>query len=44
MSVHRWLAARRDFEKYLDLQPDAPDREEILNRIRELQRRVALAN
>jgi regulator of sirC expression with transglutaminase-like and TPR domain len=44
MAVHRWLAARRDFEKYLDLQPDAPDRAEILDRIHELQRRVALAN
>jgi predicted RNA polymerase sigma factor len=44
MGVHRWLAARRDFEKYLELQPDAPDRNGLLDRIRELQRRVAAAN
>jgi regulator of sirC expression with transglutaminase-like and TPR domain len=44
MAVHRWLAARRDFEKYLGLEPEAPDRSEILGHIRELQRRVALAN
>jgi hypothetical protein len=44
MAVHRWVAARRDFEKYLEMQPDAPDRSEMLDRIRELQRRVALAN
>jgi regulator of sirC expression with transglutaminase-like and TPR domain len=44
MTIHRWLAARRDFEKYLEMQPNAPDREEILDRIRELQKRVALAN
>jgi regulator of sirC expression with transglutaminase-like and TPR domain len=44
MTVQRWLAARRDFEKYLELQPDAPDRDEVVDRIRDLQKRVALAN
>jgi regulator of sirC expression with transglutaminase-like and TPR domain len=38
MEVQRWQAARRDLEKYLAMQPEAADRDEVLRLIRWLVR------
>jgi regulator of sirC expression with transglutaminase-like and TPR domain len=44
MAIHRWMAARRDFEKYLAMEPEASDRDNVLSQIRSIQQRIALAN
>jgi regulator of sirC expression with transglutaminase-like and TPR domain len=44
VELNRWPAARRDFEKYLALEPEAPDREEIVKQIQAIQRRSARLN
>ncbi|HEX5431286.1 MAG TPA: transglutaminase-like domain-containing protein [Bryobacteraceae bacterium] len=44
VETHRWQAARRDFEKYLAMEPGAEDREEILDHIRSIQRLIAQVN
>jgi regulator of sirC expression with transglutaminase-like and TPR domain len=38
MEMHRGEAARRDFERYLTLEPKAPDRDEVAAQIRWLSR------
>jgi regulator of sirC expression with transglutaminase-like and TPR domain len=44
MAAGRWQAARRDFEKYLEMWLEAPDRDEIRENIRAIQRRIAMVN
>jgi regulator of sirC expression with transglutaminase-like and TPR domain len=44
MGIRKWMAARRDFEKYLELEPDAHDREDVMSQIRSIQQRIALVN
>src|SRR5580704_4044322 len=38
MEVERWQAARQDFETYLSMSPDAPDRELVVRQIQWLAR------
>ena len=38
MEIERWQAARRDFETYLSMSPDAPDRELVVKQIHWLAR------
>jgi regulator of sirC expression with transglutaminase-like and TPR domain len=42
--LHRWMSARHDFERYLAMDPDAPDRDEVISHIRALQHRIAMVN
>ena len=44
MAAGRWQSAQRDFQKYLEMQPDAHDREDVTEHIRALQRRIAMVN
>lgn len=44
VEIHRWQAARRDFEKYLAMEPEAEDRDEILNHIHTVQRMISRVN
>lgn len=44
MQLNRWSAARRDLEKYLALEPEAPDREEVSKQIQTIQRGMARLN
>jgi regulator of sirC expression with transglutaminase-like and TPR domain len=39
-----WQPARRDFEKYLEMEPEAQDREEVLKQIRSLRQWQARLN
>ena len=42
--IQRWPAARRDFEKYLEMEPEAPDRKEIEKHVRTLRQLGARLN
>ena len=42
--IRHWQAARRDFEKYLAMEPEAPDREEIEKQLRALRQWSARLN
>ena len=44
MELKRYQAARRDLEKYLELEPEAPDREEIVNRLQAIHHWLARVN
>jgi regulator of sirC expression with transglutaminase-like and TPR domain len=44
IDLKKYQAARRDLEQYLKLEPDAQDREEILERIAEIHRRLGAVN
>ena len=44
MELKRLQAARRDLEKYLELQPEALDREEILKQIQAIHQWLARVN
>ena len=44
MAAGRWQSAQRDFQKYLGMQPDAHDRDEVTENLRAIQRRIAMVN
>ena len=44
MGMRRWMAARRDFEKYLEIEPGASDRDEVMSHIRSIQQHIAMVN
>jgi regulator of sirC expression with transglutaminase-like and TPR domain len=44
IGLHRWISSRRDFEKYLAMDPEAPDRDEVLGHIQALTDRIAMVN
>lgn len=44
VELKRWPAARRDFEKYLAMEPQAEDREEVLKQLQAIQRLLARYN
>jgi len=44
MAAGRWQSAQRDFQRYLGMQPDAHDRQEVAEHIRAIQRRIAMVN
>jgi regulator of sirC expression with transglutaminase-like and TPR domain len=44
VELKRWPAARRDFEKYLAMEPQAEDREEVLKQLQAIQRMQARYN
>jgi regulator of sirC expression with transglutaminase-like and TPR domain len=44
VTLRRWMAARKDFEHYLSLAPEASDREEVVAHIRAIQQRIAMVN
>ena len=44
VELKRWPAARRDFEKYLAMEPEAEDRAEVLKQLQAIQRWTARYN
>lgn len=44
VALKRWMAARKDFEKYLLLETEAADRDEVIGHIRAIQQRIAMVN
>jgi regulator of sirC expression with transglutaminase-like and TPR domain len=44
VELQRWPAARRDFERYLAMEPEADDREEVLKQLQAVQRWTARYN
>jgi hypothetical protein len=44
MALKRWMGARKDFERYLALDPEASDRDEVIGHIRSIQQRIAMVN
>ena len=37
LSLGEWELAIQDYEKYLELRPNAPDREDVINTIQEIK-------
>jgi len=44
VKLQRFQAARKDFERYLQLEPEAPDRENVLRQIQAIHRWLAQVN